>query len=184
MKRHHLVFWVPAYLVLAADLYSKHFAVACLSPDVDYPLLGPWLGLHLTARPNTGGVFGLLPSKGYVFVILTVVALLVVWWMLRSARPERLLFRLSLGLITGGALGNLADRALIGGVRDFIKLRYWPWAFNLADAAICAAAGLLILEIFREGRAEARKAHGAGKKGQEAVGSRQGAGGRRPLAGR
>jgi len=149
-------FWLPAAFALAADLATKHLAFTRLVRGEKYPILGPWLGWWPTA-PNPGGVFGLFPGHGYVFVGLTVVALGVVGWMVWAAKPERLLFRLALGLITGGALGNLVDRLTMPGVRDFIKLRYWPFAFNVADTFICIAAGLLILEMVREGkRAEAQ----------------------------
>jgi len=149
----HWIFGLCAALALAADLATKHFAFTCLVKGRDYPVLGPVLGWHRT-EVNTGGVFGVGRGWGFVFVGLTVIALGVVGWMVWKARADRPLFRLALGLITGGALGNLADRVTIGGVRDFIKLYGWPWAFNVADTCICIAAGLLILEIVREGKRE------------------------------
>ncbi|HUT36482.1 MAG TPA: signal peptidase II [Planctomycetota bacterium] len=148
-------FWLPAVLALAADLVSKHFAFAFLSqlpPDAHgrlrHPVLEPLLVLQL--EKNTGGVFGLLRGKGYLFIVLTLVALGAVVWMLRKAEPGQRLLPVALGLVAAGAVGNLVDRVWFGYVRDFlyVEIINWP-AFNIADTCICVAAGLLVLEIFR-----------------------------------
>lgn len=150
-----LWFWVPAILGLAADLLSKQLVFRALpnAPDERIELLGSWLVLVM--QRNRGGVFGIMQGKGYLFVILSVIALGVVAWMLRQAGPKQRLIRVALGLVVAGALGNLYDRLMLGHVRDFLyveAIRY-P-AFNLADTCICVAAGLLILSVFREGKAE------------------------------
>lgn len=150
-----LWFWVPAILGLAADLLSKQLVFGALAnaPGQRIELLGSWLVLVM--QRNRGGVFGIMQGKGYLFVILSVIALGVVAWMLRQAGPKQRLIRVALGLVVAGALGNLYDRLMLGHVRDFLyveAIRY-P-AFNLADTCICVAAGLLILSVFREGKAE------------------------------
>lgn len=150
-----LWFWVPAILGLAADLLSKQLVFGALAnaPGQRIELLGSWLVLVM--QRNRGGVFGIMQGKGYLFVILSVIALGVVAWMLRQAGPKQRLLRVALGLVVAGALGNLYDRLMLGHVRDFLyveAIRY-P-AFNLADTCICVAAGLLILSVFREGKAE------------------------------
>lgn len=101
--------------------------------------------LRLTYTTNSGGAFGLGRSAPWLFAtatILVVVVIVVVSF--RLARPS---VALALGLVLGGALGNLTDRAiggpgLSGRVIDFIDLRVWP-VFNLADAAIVIGAVLL-----------------------------------------
>jgi len=148
-----LWFWIPAAAGLAADLASKHLIFAALArvPDGRLDVLGPWLVLCM--QRNRGGVFGILQGRGPVFIVLSLVALGVVAWMLRQTRPGQRLIPLALGLVVAGALGNLYDRLLFGHVRDFLyveAIRY-P-AFNLADASICVAAGLLLLSVFREGK--------------------------------
>lgn len=150
-----LWFWVPAILGLAADLLSKQLVFGALAnaPGQRIELLGSWLVLVM--QRNRGGVFGIMQGKGYLFVILSVIALGVVAWMLRQAGPKQRLLRVALGLVVAGATGNLYDRLMLGHVRDFLyveAIRY-P-AFNLADTCICVAAGLLILSVFREGKAE------------------------------
>ena len=146
-------YWAPAVTGLIADLASKHIVFAWLTqvPGRRQPLLGAWLVLQL--QRNHGGVFGILQGKGYVFVLLTAVALGFVAWMVRKARPDQRLLHLALGMVTAGAVGNLCDRVWFGYVRDFIYIEriHYP-AFNLADACICVAATILFIEILREGR--------------------------------
>jgi signal peptidase II len=103
--------------------------------------------LTLNYTTNSGGAFGLGRSAPWLFAaasILVVTAIVVV-----SFRQSRLPVAIALGLILGGALGNLTDRAvngsgLSGHVTDFIDLQVWP-VFNLADTAIVAGAVLLAL---------------------------------------
>lgn len=73
-----------------------------------------------------------------------------VWW-LRSA--VRGLTGCALGLVIGGALGNVIDRIRFGAVADFLDFSglYFPWVFNVADAAISIGAGLLLLDFFLHG---------------------------------
>ena len=146
-------FWAPAVLGLTADLVSKHLVFASLrqAPGERLTLLAPWLVLQL--QRNTGGVFGFLPGKGYLFVALTAVALGFVAWMVWKARPDQRLLHLALGLVAAGAVGNLIDRLWFGYVRDFIYVEVINWpAFNIADSCICVAAGILFIEIIRDGR--------------------------------
>lgn len=153
-------FWVTATLALAADLVSKQLIFAFLGrlePDAHgrlrHAILEPLLVLQL--ERNTGGVFGILRGKGFIFVILTIAALGAVAWMLRKSEPQQRLLHVALGLVAAGALGNLVDRLWFGYVRDFfyVEIINWP-AFNVADTCICVAAGLLIFEVLR---AEARQ---------------------------
>ena len=101
-------------------------------------------GLDLTNVGNTGVAFGALAGGGRWIVALTAAALvLLLAYFVRHAR--RRLAWLAVGLVIGGALGNLIDRAREGAVIDFIDPIAWP-AFNLADSAIVAGVlGLLIV---------------------------------------
>ncbi len=163
-------FWVTAATGLAADLLSKQFIFAFLrglEPDaanrLRYPILEPWLVLQLAE--NTGGVFGILKGRSYVFVALTLAALGVVFWMLRKAEPGRRLLPIALGLVAAGAIGNLVDRLCFGYVRDFIYIEAINWpAFNVADSCICVAAGLLVIEIFRSEKREKQEGKGAAQR--------------------
>jgi signal peptidase II len=103
--------------------------------------------LDLTNTHNTGVAFGALAGGGAIGAALTGLALgaLVVYFVLR-VRTRHLW--LPVGLLLGGALGNLIDRAWQGAVTDFIDPRLWP-AFNVADA--CIVVGVLILLWVIEG---------------------------------
>ena len=88
-----------------------------------------------------------------------VVSLFIGGWLFRIHREQRLL-AYALAFILGGALGNLVDRALQGYVVDFLvfyyEVYYFP-AFNIADTAISLGAGLLIIDMFKQGKKEANK---------------------------
>lgn len=162
--RTRLVFALTAVLGVAADLLSKHLIFAFLpTRGQRYPILPPWLVLQ--HEENTGGVFGVLRGRSYLFVILSLIALGAVGWMLRKAGPRQLLLPIALGLVAAGAVGNLVDRLWFGYVRDFlyVEIINWP-AFNVADACICVAAGLLVLEIFRADAREKRERKAASKR--------------------
>lgn len=104
---------------------------------------------------NRGVSFGLfqadqLWSRALLILISAAIAGFFLYW-LRQA--ERGLTVLSLGLVIGGALGNLIDRARFGFVVDFLDFSglYFPWVFNVADAAITVGAALLMLDFLRSG---------------------------------
>ncbi|MFB3738430.1 MAG: signal peptidase II [Candidatus Velamenicoccus archaeovorus] len=111
--------------------------------------------LRLTYTTNSGGAFGLGQSAPWIFATATIaisIAIVVV-----SVRLPRLSAAVALGMILGGAMGNLTDRLLrgdgflTGRVVDFVDVRIWP-VFNLADSAIVVGALLLVLlGLRREG---------------------------------
>ena len=115
-----------------------------------------FLGIDLTNTRNTGVAFGALEGGGAVVAILIglSLALLLAYFALHAARPW---LWLPVGVLVGGAVGNLADRARDGAVLDFIDPVAWP-AFNLADAAVVIGVlGLLyVVEGKREDRAPSR----------------------------
>ena len=109
--------------------------------------------LFLTYTTNSGGAFGFGRSASWVFAGATLVVGAAI--VMASLRPMRAPVAVAVGLILGGALGNLADRVLNGpglrgGVTDFIDFRVWP-VFNLADTAIVTGAILLALASFGHG---------------------------------
>jgi signal peptidase II len=135
-----------AGLVVAADQASKALAVAALSGREPVSLLGGVLTLRLVRNP--GAAFGL--AEGAT-VVLTLIAVAVTVAVVRlSARLASTPWAVSLGLLLGGAVGNLVDRLvrspgpLRGHVVDFLELPHWP-VFNLADSAIVVAGVTLVL---------------------------------------
>ena len=154
--------------VLALDVVTKLLAVEQLTDREPISLLGGLLTLRLVRNP--GAAFGMAQGLTIVF---TCVALGVVVVILRVARRlQSGWWAVALGLVLGGALGNLLDRLLRspgpgrGHVVDFLELPRWP-VFNLADSAIVVAAVLMV------GLTARGVPHGAERveAGQEAHGS-------------
>ena len=106
---------------------------------------------NLTFVLNRGVSFGLLTGgetgRWLLTVFSIIVAGLLAWW---ATRAERRLLISAIGLIMGGALGNVIDRIRFGGVVDFLDFSglYFPWVFNVADSAISIGVVLLVLDSF------------------------------------
>ena len=112
-------------------------------PPGDSVRLTAWL--FITPTDNTGAAFGLLRGYGpFLAAAALIVAVLVFVYGGKTGRSR--LMSAALGLLLGGALGNLADRLVRGCVFDFIDLRFWP-VFNLADCAITVGVGMLVVRI-------------------------------------
>jgi signal peptidase II len=153
MRRDALRAWcwalVCASVVMAVDQITKQAAVAATDPGHPQQII---FGIDLTNVRNRGVAFGLLGGGGDLVVIVTVttIVFLLGYFALRTTRPG---LWLVVGLVTGGALGNLADRVRIGAAIDFIDPPLWP-AFNLADVAIVGGVAwlaLMLLESERDG---------------------------------
>jgi signal peptidase II len=132
--------------VLALDVISKVLVVAQLSDRVPIRLLDGLLTLRVTR--NSGAAFSI--GTGMTFV-LTLIAASVIVAILRTARRLRSLpWAITLGLLLGGATGNLVDRLvrspgpLRGHVVDWIELPHWP-VFNLADSSIVCGGVIAVL---------------------------------------
>jgi signal peptidase II len=108
--------------------------------------------LSITHIRNDGGAFGILGGSPLVLLIGSVVAVVIVLWMLLAGRPSRLT-NLGCGLILGGAAGNLADRLSTGEVTDFVHFSFW-YVFNAADAAITVGVAALLVSALRPEKAD------------------------------
>lgn len=155
------LFWGILLGVIVVDFITKQIAVATLS-RVPAPVLGDWLTLRLVYNP--GAAFGIHVGdfSRWVFMVLAMVALVVLGSMVRHTRPHQWLRLTALGLVCGGAVGNLIDRIRSGrGVVDFIDVWigpfHWP-TFNVADMAVSCGAVALALVLWQEGRQEAASA--------------------------
>lgn len=132
-------------LVVAVDQVTKALAVARLGLGASVDV---FFGIDLTHVRNTGVAFGALSEGGAVVLVLVgaAIAALLSYFALRAATPG---LWIPVGLLLGGALGNLVDRAREGTVIDFIDPIAWP-AFNLAD--VCVVIGVLGLFYVAEGQ--------------------------------
>lgn len=140
-----------AALVIALDQVSKWWVLGPLALPTrgQVPVLPPIL--NLTLVHNAGVSFGLLRAdadlaRWALVAFSTVVALALAVWARTAARAWT---ATALGLVIGGALGNVVDRVRLGWVTDFIDVsgtRVFPWVFNVADSAITVGVILLLAE--------------------------------------
>lgn len=148
-----------AAVIVALDLWSKQIATDALT--LYRPVeINSWL--NMTLAHNYGAAFSFLSQAGgwqrWLFTgLAAVVSVVLMIWLFRLSAKEKLT-GVALGMIIGGAIGNLVDRVNHGYVVDFIDVYYksyhWP-AFNLADSAIsCGIVLLLIDGFFISGKTE------------------------------
>jgi signal peptidase II len=133
-----------AAVVIVLDQVTKAWIVRTLG-SVEYtsqPLLGSWLSFTLVK--NNGVAFGLFQNIPYFFtitsVLISVGAILFYRYQLPNDRPW---VQVSLGLIVGGAIGNIIDRLRYSFVVDFVHVSWFPGIFNLADSAISIGVTML-----------------------------------------
>jgi signal peptidase II len=139
-----------AAVVVVADAASKALVLRDLPGHPPIRVLGGLLTLRLTVNP--GAAFGV--GTSYTAVIALIACGVVVYVIRMAARLRSLSWTVGLGLLLGGAAGNLGDRLfrapgpLRGSVVDWLNLPHFPWTFNLADASItCAAVLVAILAL-------------------------------------
>lgn len=105
---------------------------------------------HLTYVLNPGAAFGLMAGQTWIFIVTAVIVLCGVIYGQFRIPPQERITRLAIGIIGGGALGNLYDRLFIGRVVDYLDFQIWPYVFNFADSMIVIGVGLLMLAIYRD----------------------------------
>ena len=148
------VFWTAALVIVVLDLITKLIAEATLLRTPGVSVLGDWFQLRLVYNP--GAAFGLHlgPYSRWIFFTIALVAVFVLHRMSRSSPPGDWFRQLALGLVAGGAAGNLLDRIRSGrGVVDFFDVGIgalrWP-TFNVADIAVSCGAIALVISMWRE----------------------------------
>jgi len=147
-RAHWLVFFGIAGTVVILDQLTKSWLVANVSPGEVVSVVGDWV--RLVFSQNSGALFGLFRDNAVLFglVSLGVIGLIVAY----HGRSGRSLYlSIALGLLLGGAVGNLIDRLRLGYVVDLIDIGIGDWrfyTFNLADSAITCSILLLIAAAF------------------------------------
>lgn len=149
LKPGALVVGIVALAVFVLDQLTKYLVVQNVGMgNVWYPL--PALEIfRIVGSYNTGTACGYFPQLSIVFTLAPFFILAAVIWFYRSQRKPSWLLSIAIGLIIGGALGNLADRLRLGYVVDFVQVGTFP-IFNIADAAVSTAVVLMLLWSLRE----------------------------------
>lgn len=134
--------FISALAVLLIDMLTKHYLYGIPARSI--------LGNFLWIEPkfNDGIAFSMFEGKSYIFAIIGLVACVGIAWLIISKSIfDTKLAKLGLGLVMGGTLGNVLDRLTLGGVRDFLSLRFIHFpVFNVADLAI--VVGVILICIF------------------------------------
>lgn len=153
MKKHELPI-IPLAWLLTVVVLDQATKALIMDRFVMFELLPVIPGLfNLTYLTNTGAAFGMLAGAPTIwrqvfFVGVALAALGVLVYSYRQFREQGRIFAHAIGLIAGGAVGNLIDRLRFGAVVDFLDFyvgtHHWP-AFNVADSAITIGVGLFIL---------------------------------------
>jgi signal peptidase II len=146
------VFLVPAAVIIVIDQITKQFF---WRNGQNYDVIGDFF--RITLVRNAGAAFGLFQGGRVFFIAASIIAIIFILYvglkLPRSDRPRRLL----LGLILGGAIGNLIDRVHTGQVIDFldvgIGVHRWP-VFNVADMGVSVGAAILLIYLMRSPRHE------------------------------
>jgi signal peptidase II len=143
-----LVLAGTAVALYAADQLTKALIVASFEPGESAEVIGDVVRLWYVQ--NTGAAFSLFPGALWLFLPVTVLALVMIGWFFRSFRARGPWIHVVLGTILAGTLGNLTDRLRLGYVVDFISVGFgttrFP-AFNIADSAVVVGIGLLVIYL-------------------------------------
>ena len=136
------LFWATAALVITLDQASKVLVRTLIDrgdiwPSADWPVRLH----HLT---NSGAAFGILQNQNSFLIVTTLIGLAAIYFYYRFPPFDHVIVPIAVGMILGGALGNLLDRLSLGEVTDFLDFPIWP-AFNVADSSITIGIVILIL---------------------------------------
>ena len=171
-----------ALIVAGVDLWTKQVIFTPLEEHRVQWVAGEWFGL--TKVWNRGMMWGILQDHSELVLhglrIMRVLAAVVVFFMILSTPASSRVLLLALGLVLGGAVGNIYDGFAFSAVRDFLLFDFdfapfdpFP-VFNVADSAICVGVGLLALGLFFGGGQQERSEESA----QDFKGERAGGAGR------
>jgi signal peptidase II len=146
------LFWTLAGCTFVVDQATKSLLwqhPGGSRPDI---VLVPHVLRIISHAGNVKGALGLGPSGPLFYIIAAVVGLAAVVVFFLATDPRKALAHVALGMLAGGALGNMLDRIVLGVVRDFIDLHWGEslhWhTFNAADAAICMGFALIVYDTF------------------------------------
>lgn len=148
------LYWTAGITVLVLDIATKFVAERDLLRSTGRSVFGEWFQLRLVYNPGAAFGLDLGPWSRWIFMGVAVVAVVALFRMSLHAESGDWFRQLALGLVSGGAVGNLLDRVRSSqGVVDFLDLGVgqWRWpTFNVADMAVSCGAIALAISLWRE----------------------------------
>jgi signal peptidase II len=152
-----LYFFISILLIIILDQWTKLLVLAHFEYGESVSMIQDFFSL--TYVRNTGAAFGFLATANPAFRVpfflaIPIIAMVVLGFLYRDLPKDSRWRSLALGLVTGGAVGNLIDRVRLGYVVDFLDFHYknvyyFP-AFNIADSAICVGVAILLLSTMEK----------------------------------
>lgn len=132
-------------ILVIIDQLSKYYIQSTMMLGESIPV---WEDIfHITYILNPGAAFGMMANQTAFFVVLALAIVGAVIYFYPTIRRESRAMKIGIGLLLGGAIGNLIDRVQIGMVIDFFDFRIWP-IFNIADIGIVCGAGIILAVSF------------------------------------
>ena len=141
---HKIKYGLITTLVLTICIFLDQLS-KILTDQKTIEFLGNFL--RFESVHNIGAAYGIFSGKTIGLIIVTtlvLIGLIVFNWFYKK---KSILYCFSMGLILGGAIGNLIDRIFLGYVRDFIRMSIFSFTFNVADACLCVGVALLVIHI-------------------------------------
>lgn len=143
-------------LVILLDQLTKYWVVQNFALGESKPVIEGVF--HFTYILNRGAAFGMLADQRWIFLILSTVSISGIYlWLILRSKKIGYLFGIAMSMVAGGGVGNMIDRVWngevfgSGAVVDFLDFcafpELWSWIFNVADAAVCVGAGLVVLAV-------------------------------------
>ena len=140
-----LVLVISAAIVVLDQIF-KYLAINNLKSVENVAVIDNLL--YFTYLENRGAAFGIFSNQRWFFIIATVLAIILLMYLVFVKKIQSKIFNISVALIIGGGVGNLIDRVFLGYVVDYIQISFFPPVCNFADYCITAGTIMLIIWLF------------------------------------
>lgn len=141
---HKIKYGLITTLILSVCIFVDQLS-KILTNQKTIEFLGNFL--RFESVHNIGAAYGIFAGKTMGLIIVTLLVILGLFAFNWFYKKKSILYCFSMGLIFGGAIGNLIDRVFLGYVRDFIRMSIFSFTFNIADACLCVGVALLVIYI-------------------------------------
>jgi len=154
-------YYIIALLAVLADQWTKWLIVKNMELGERITVIENFL--YITSHRNRGAAWGILQGQMWFFYVITVIVIIAIIYYLKKSKMESPLFKFSLALMLGGAIGNFIDRVFRQEVVDFVHT--YPFGynfpiFNIADSALVIGVAILIIYMLLEEKKEKEKING------------------------